>query len=156
MNVDWKGIGIALFVTFLMLFIFLLVTDMAGLCLKHENGQNNCIADASGIATLAPLSLSVAFIRLMFLPIIAFSVGMLYYFRGHPIEDWADVVLPSCVIGGLAGMITLFLLTLSQSPLLEDFLYLFMMFSWVGFFIATAITCALIGGILTYSFHKKI
>jgi hypothetical protein len=156
MQIDWRGILTALFITFILLFILIKTTEMAGFCLNHEPIQTACIANASDVMAFVPIAILIALSRLIIFPIIAFSVGMLYYFKGHPIEDWSDVILPSSVIGVFTGSIILIILSVTKSAILEDLLYLFIMFSWVGFFIAMAVACAIIGGLLTYHLHKKI
>jgi hypothetical protein len=156
MRIDWSGVLIALLVTFLAFFILIKTTQMLGFCLDHDiTATTHCSAKAMDVMKLDPLSISIAIVRPFLIPIFSFALGIIYYFKGHPIEKWTDVILPSFVIGSLSGFFTFAILIFFQSPILFDFLYLFAVLSWIGFFIGIAVICAVIGGLIVHSLSRR-
>ena len=159
MDIDWVGVLIALLVSFLAFFVLVKLTDSIGFCLDHNISSGSpssaCIAKADDVVALAPKALSIALLRSLIIPIIAFSLGILFYFKGHHIENWHDTLFPAFAIGSLSGIATLIVLYLFQPDALLDFLYLFTVLSWIGFFIGVAVFCAVIGGMIVYLSHKK-
>lgn len=156
MKIDWYGVLIALLVTSLIFFILIKTTEMIGFCLVHDiPPTTHCQTHARDVIQFDSMAILITIVRPFLIPIFAFALGIIYYFKGHPIKKWTDVLLPSFVIGFLSGLITLFILIWFQSPILFDLLYLFTILSWVGFFIGIAVVCSVIGGLIVYRFSKK-
>ena len=155
MKIDWLGVLVALLVSFLAFFVLVKFTDAIGFCLDHNISGQSCIAKAEDVVLFAPTAFSIAFLRSIVIPIISFSLAILYYFRGHPIENWHDTLLPAFVIGSLSGIATIFVLYFYQTASLMDFVYIFSVLSWFGFFIGIAVFCAVIGGVIAYMYHRR-
>jgi len=156
MKIDWMGVLVALLVTSLTFFVLIKTTQMIGFCLDHDLAStSNCSSDALDVMKFDAMAIAIAIIRPFLIPVFSFALGMIYYFRGHPVEKWTDVVLPSFVIGSISGILTFAILIIFKNPILYDLLYLFSVLSWIGFFVGIAVICAIIGGLIVHTLGKK-
>ena len=156
MEIDWKGILIALFVTFLTFFVLVKATDLTGICLKNKSSVTSaCLSDLTAVLNFVPISLLIVFSRAFLIPVFSFTLGLLYYYKGYHIEKWTDVLLPGFIIGFIGGFVIFIALSILQAPIFFDMIYFYTLLSWFGFFIGTVVICSILGGLIVYATMKK-